>query len=64
MNKGKLLLAVVAGAAAGAAIGILFAQDSGAETRKKIRRSVEDLTDAINRKGKHMWKDVKENLHV
>ena len=52
----------LAGAAAGAAIALLFAPDSGANTRKKIKRhlkdhgvilSKEELNEFINRfKGK------------
>ena len=35
MSKGKLLLGVLAGVAAGALLGILMAPDKGSETRKK-----------------------------
>ena len=50
MNKGKALLGVLAGIAAGAALGILFAPDKGANTRKNIAQKGEDLADAINDK--------------
>jgi len=36
MNSKKLLVGIVAGAAVGAMIGILFAPKKGFETRKKI----------------------------
>ena len=47
MSSGKLLLSIIAGVAAGAAIGILFAPDKGTKTRKTISKKadgyVEDL---------------------
>lgn len=48
MNTGKAVLAVLAGVAAGAALGILFAPDKGSETRKKAIRKGKDLTNLIN----------------
>lgn len=50
MNKGKALLGVLAGIAAGAALGVLFAPDKGSNTRKKIINDGKDLADAINDK--------------
>lgn len=50
MTKGKALLGVLAGIAAGAALGVLFAPDKGTNTRKNIARKGEDLADAINQK--------------
>lgn len=43
----KVVLALLAGLAAGAAIGILFAPDKGAETRDKLTDSLGNLTDTI-----------------
>ena len=40
-NTGNTLLALLAGAAVGKGIGILFAPDKGSKTRKKIRDGFE-----------------------
>ena len=42
MENGKVLLGVLAGVAVGATLGILFAPDSGTNTRKKIMKKGED----------------------
>lgn len=47
MNTGKALLAVLAAAAAGVAVGILFAPDKGTETRKKIASRKDDMVDSL-----------------
>jgi len=47
MTTGKLITGILAGAAAGAILGILFAPDKGTETRKKIAKKGTDLTDAV-----------------
>ena len=47
MSTGKLITGILAGAATGAILGILFAPDKGTETRKKIAKKSNDITDAI-----------------
>lgn len=42
-NTGKVIVGVLAGIAAGAALGILFAPNKGSETRGRIAGSVKDM---------------------
>jgi gas vesicle protein len=62
MTTGKVLLGVLAGVAAGAILGILFAPDKGYETRKKIAKSGKDLTDNINETLKVFMADLSEKF--
>jgi gas vesicle protein len=50
MSQGKTILGFLAGVAAGALIGILFAPDKGVETRKKIIHKGEEYTDNLKQK--------------
>jgi len=47
MNTGKILLGVLAGIAAGALLGVLFAPDKGSETRNKITKKTKDYADDL-----------------
>lgn len=47
MSESKVVVALLAGLAAGAALGILFAPDAGTETRDKLAESLNDLNGAI-----------------
>lgn len=59
MNSGsKVLLSVLAGAAAGAIIGILFAPDKGYETRRRIAEGSKDVTDNLKTK----FSDLVDNI--
>ena len=75
MSKGKLVTGILAGAAAGAILGILLAPDKGSETRKKITKKGNDLsgsvkdgigkiTDSINNKYQNIKGDAKEMMNV
>ena len=48
--SGKVLLGVLAGVAAGAVLGILFAPDKGSVTRRKIVDTGEDYADTVKEK--------------
>jgi len=50
MSSGKVVLGVIAGAAAGVALGILFAPDKGVNTRKKISQLGEDYLNNLKDK--------------
>lgn len=50
MNAEKVLVGALAGFAAGALVGILFAPDKGSNTRKKIMNKRDDLSDALREK--------------
>lgn len=50
MTSGKALLGVLAGLAAGAVLGVLFAPVKGADARKNISKKGEDLANALNEK--------------
>lgn len=49
-NSGKLMSAILLGAAIGGVLGVLFAPDKGSETRRKISEKGHDLTDAVKDK--------------
>lgn len=61
MNKSsKILAAFIAGAAAGVVLGILFAPDKGAETRKKINEEGKKMSDAL----KNKFNEMKEKMNA
>lgn len=49
-DNSKVLIALLAGIAAGAALGLLLAPEKGSETRDKLSQSLKDLGDSIKDK--------------
>ena len=63
--NGKIVTALLAGLAAGAVLGILFAPDKGSDTREKINESLADLGDAIKERAEEQFdqlNDFKEKV--
>ncbi|MEO8962535.1 MAG: YtxH domain-containing protein [Ginsengibacter sp.] len=50
MSSGKVLASVLAGAAAGVILGILFAPEKGVDTRRKIAEKGSDAADSVKSK--------------
>lgn len=59
-DSGKILAALLAGLAAGAAIGILFAPEKGTDTRDKLSESLKDLGDAIKERSSEQVEQIKD----
>jgi gas vesicle protein len=49
-DNSKVLIGLLAGLAAGAALGLLFAPEKGSETRDKLNQSLKDFGDSIRDK--------------
>ena len=49
-STSKVIVATLAGVAAGALIGLLFAPESGTETRRKLSEKYSELSDTIRTK--------------
>jgi len=62
MSTGKALLGVLAGIAAGAAIGVIFAPDKGTGTRKNITKKGEDLANALNDKIDEKFEELMSSI--
>ena len=62
-SNGKIALALLIGAAAGAALGLLFAPDSGDNTRKKVSDGVTGLGKKIMNRGGGDVMDETEDIY-
>lgn len=60
MSSGKVVLALVVGAAAGAVLGILFAPAKGSETRKELTGKGEELKESIKEKFNDFLDDISQ----
>ena len=62
MSSGKVLLGVLAGLAAGALVGILFAPEKGSVTRKKMSKKAENYADGLKEKFNEFLDDISEKF--
>lgn len=49
-DNSKVLIGLLAGLAAGAALGLMFAPEKGTDTRDRLAQSLKDLSDSIRDK--------------
>lgn len=62
MRSGKVLLSILAGAAAGALTGILFAPAKGRKTRKKLLTKVKNYSGVLKEKSFSLVESVAVKL--
>lgn len=62
MSTTKILIGVLAGVAAGATLGILFAPNKGSKTRKNFSKSSEDFADDMKEKFDDFLESAKHTL--
>jgi gas vesicle protein len=63
-KNGNSILAILAGAAIGVGLGILFAPDKGAETRRKISQKGSDSINGIKEKLEELMNIFNEKLNL
>ena len=61
-NSNNGFLALLAGAAIGVGLGILFAPDKGSKTREKIKGSLDDLKNEVESKFNSAKEEGKEKV--
>lgn len=59
-ENGKVITALLAGVAAGAILGLLFAPDKGSETRDRLSDSLSDLGDAIKERAEEQYNQIND----
>ena len=62
MSTGKVVLGVLAGAAVGALLGVLFAPHKGTVTRKKIVRTTGSYANGVKEKVSDLLDDITEKF--
>jgi gas vesicle protein len=62
MSSGKVFLGLLAGLAAGAVLGILFAPDKGSVTRAKIVEKSDDYAEVVKEKFNQMVDSFNEKF--
>lgn len=60
--RSKTLLALLTGLAAGAVLGVLFAPEKGEESRKKVKKAMEDCFDKAKEKFSDLASETKKTM--
>ena len=60
-SSARIIAAFLAGAAAGASLGLLLAPDRGTDTRRKLIETIDDLGDKANVQYAKYKKIIKES---
>lgn len=63
-STGKVLGALILGAAIGGTLGILFAPDKGCETRRKLAGKTEDLAESLKHKFNDLIEQAKQEMEA
>ena len=61
-DTGKMIGALLVGAAIGGVLGILFAPDKGSVTRKKIAGQTSDLAESLKEKFDDLLEEAKKEI--
>jgi len=64
MKKGNVVLGLLAGLAAGAVLGILFAPEKGSRTRRRIMEKGEDVADELKDKFDGLLENINEQFET
>ncbi len=62
MSSGKVILSLLAGVAAGALLGVLFAPEKGSATRKNILKKSADFADEVKEKFNEFLDSITEKF--
>ncbi len=60
MSNSKMIAGILAGAAVGAILGVLFAPDKGSDTRRKIATKAGDIKDSVKNSLGNLTHGIKE----
>ena len=64
MSLGKVIIGVIAGAAAGATLGVLYAPDRGSTTRNRFSRKSYAYTDELEEKFNNLIDSITEQFET